>query len=346
TSLTSVMVLLWCGKIKLSKPYLALATQTGSCWFSSRGALSHHHHHHSLISNGITKTITRPKQHLTWHTWTQNPILGQHRIIIGHDVFIEKFDGLAKLYDRPEALEIANNGYGDEAISFFTRFKREGNKLDGEIFKEIFSAYALTGDVKKGLIQFEAMQKDYGIKPSMEHYNNVTKMLATSGHLDEALSFIEKMPVEPSVDVCAELVEKLDDTRLDKVSSAGLVANNKRYRYFTSRNGYDLRDARESAVTNARNGLCSTREWRNERVEKENKQEWTFGYKEEVAVVKKLLDSRPRSSVTVISNFRICQDSHDALKLMSEITGRQLIKRDSKKFHQFGKGICSCKLVS
>ncbi|CAN6937597.1 unnamed protein product [Brassica oleracea] len=325
------MVLLWCGKIKLSKPYLALATQTGSCWFSSRGALSHHHHHHSLISNGITKTITRPKQHLTWHTWTQNPILGQHRIIIGHDVFIEKFDGfcthgnlreaigvldflqnngytidlitllrLAKLYDRPEALEIAkcvherivslsppsdvssrnaiiemysrccgsvvymfhemfekntetwcvmmrclvSNGYGDEAISFFTRFKREGNKLDGEIFKEIFSAYALTGDVKKGLIQFEAMQKDYGIKPSMEHYNNVTKMLATSGHLDEALSFIEKMPVEPSVDVwetlmnfsrvhgdvelgdrCAELVEKLDDTRLDKVSSAGLVAN-------------------------------------------------------------------------------------------------------------------------
>uniref|UniRef100_A0A0D3CYI9 DYW domain-containing protein n=1 Tax=Brassica oleracea var. oleracea TaxID=109376 RepID=A0A0D3CYI9_BRAOL len=86
----------------------------------------------------------------------------------------------------------------------------------------------------------------------------------------------------------------------------------------------------------------STREWRNERVEKENKEAWTFGYKEEVAVVKKLVDSRPRSSVTVISNFRICQDCHDALKLMSEITGRQLIKRDSKKFHIFGKGICSC----
>ncbi|CAG7903967.1 unnamed protein product [Brassica rapa] len=86
----------------------------------------------------------------------------------------------------------------------------------------------------------------------------------------------------------------------------------------------------------------STREWRNERVEKENKQEWTFGYKEEVAVVRKLIDSRPRSSVTVLSNFRICPNCHDALKLMSEITGRQLIKRDSKKFHIFGKGLCSC----
>lgn len=106
TSLTSVMVLLWCGKIKLSKPYLALATQTGSCWFSSRGALSHHHHHHSLISNGITKTITRPKQHLTWHTWTQNPILGQHRIIIGHDVFIEKFDGFCTHGNLREAIGV------------------------------------------------------------------------------------------------------------------------------------------------------------------------------------------------------------------------------------------------
>uniref|UniRef100_A0A0D3CYJ0 Pentacotripeptide-repeat region of PRORP domain-containing protein n=1 Tax=Brassica oleracea var. oleracea TaxID=109376 RepID=A0A0D3CYJ0_BRAOL len=124
----------------------------------------------------------------------------------------------------------------DEAISFFTRFKQEGNKPDGEVFKEVFSAYALTGDVKKGLVQFEAMQKSYGIKPSMEHYNSVTKMLATSCHLDEALSFVEKMPMEPSVDLwetlmnfsrahgdvelgdrCAELVEKLDATRLDKV---------------------------------------------------------------------------------------------------------------------------------
>lgn len=271
------MVLLWCGILRLSKPYLALATHTGSRWFISRGSLSHHHHH-SLISNGITKTITRPKQYLTWHTWTQNPILGQHRtissIIIGHDVFIEKFDGfcnhgnlreaigvldflqnngyaidmirllrLAKLCDRPEALEepkfvherivslsppsdvssrngiiemyyrcgyvlyavtvfhdmsemntetwcvmmrcLVSNGYGDQAIGFFNLFKREGNKPDGEIFNEVFSAYAFTGDTKKGLLQFEAMQKDYGIKPTMEHYHIVTKMLATSGHLDE-----------------------------------------------------------------------------------------------------------------------------------------------------------------
>ncbi|CAH8360596.1 unnamed protein product [Eruca vesicaria subsp. sativa] len=81
---------------------------------------------------------------------------------------------------------------------------------------------------------------------------------------------------------------------------------------------------------------------RNERVEKENKEEWIFGYKEEVAVVMKLINSKPRSPVTVISNFRICPDCHNALKFMSEITGRELIKRDRKRYHHFNKGICGC----
>ncbi|KAL0701055.1 hypothetical protein Bca4012_057177 [Brassica carinata] len=444
------MVLLWCGKLKLSKPYLALATQTGSHWFSSRGSLSHHHHnHHSLISNGIRKIFTRLEHHVTWHTWTQNPVVGgPHRTvssITGQDVTIETFDGfcnngnlreaievldhlqnhghaidlirllrLAKLCDRPEVLEEAkfvherivslasdpsdvssrnaiiemysrcgsvvyavklfhemsvkntetwcvmmrcfvSNGYGEQAIGFFTRFKQQGNKPDGEIFKE-------------GSLQFEAMQKDYGIKPSMEHYNSVTKMLAISGHLDEALSFIEKMPVEPSVDVwetlmnlsrvhgavelgdrCAELVEKLDATRLDKASSAGLVAN-VNYKYNRTKHTsdpemdmiYEMLKSLQLQMLEM-GYVPSTREWRNERVVKENREEWTFGYKEEVAVVKKLLDSRPRSPVTVISNFRICQDCHDALKFMSVITGRQLTKRDSKRFHHISKGICSCK---
>lgn len=242
---------------------------------------------------------------------------------------------------------LVSNGYGEQAIGFFTRFKQEGNKPDGQIFEQVFSAYALTGDVKKGSLQFEAMQREYGIKPSMEHYNSVTKMLAASGHLDEALSFTDKMPVEPSVyvwetlmnlarvhgdvelgDRCAELVEKLDATRLDKASSAGLVTN-VNYKYNrTKHTSYPEMDMIYETLKSLQLQMLemgyvpSTREWRNERVEKENREEWTFGYKEEVAVVKKLLDSRPRSPVTVISNFRICQDCHDALKLMS------VIKRD------------------
>lgn len=269
-----------------------------------------------------------------------------------------------------------NNGYGEKAIDLFTRFKEEGNKPNGEIFKEVFSACTLIEDVREGLLQFEAMQRDYGIVPSMEHYHIFTKMLATSALLDEAMSFVEKMPMEPSVDVwetlmnlsrvhgdlelgdrCAELVEKLDATRLDKVSSASLVATKEEpnyrskpcYMFKTKENShpemdtiYDTLKIVQSQMLEMGYDLDTLQlASRHEAVEKENK-ERIFGYREEVAVVKGLLNSKPRSSVTVLTNMRICQDCHNALKLISVITGRVLIKRDAKRYHFFENGVCSC----
>ncbi|RVX19519.1 Pentatricopeptide repeat-containing protein [Vitis vinifera] len=98
------------------------------------------------------------------------------------------------------------------------------------------------GDVIEGMLHFNSMSKDYGIVPSMKHYASMVDMLGNSGYLDEALEFVEKMPLEPSVDVwetlmnicrvqgnmeigdrCAELVEHLEPSRLTEQSKAGLV---------------------------------------------------------------------------------------------------------------------------
>lgn len=123
----------------------------------------------------------------------------------------------------------------------FSRFKEEGNRADGEIFKEIFFACSVLGDINEGLLHFESMIKDYGIIPSMEHYVSIVKMLAEPGCLDEALAFVKSM--EPNVDLwetlmnlsrvhgdlelshrCQDMVEQLDASRLNKESKAGLAA--------------------------------------------------------------------------------------------------------------------------
>lgn len=110
------------------------------------------------------------------------------------------------------------------------------------MFFGVFFACSVIGDITEGLLHFESMSKDYGIVPSMKHYVSVVEMLGSTGYLDEALEFIEKMPVEPSVDVwetlmnlcrihgqtelgdrCADLVEQLDPSRLDEQSKAGLI---------------------------------------------------------------------------------------------------------------------------
>ncbi|CAH8391461.1 unnamed protein product [Eruca vesicaria subsp. sativa] len=137
---------------------------------------------------------------------------------------------------------LAKNGLGEDAIDMFTRFKNEGNKPDGRLFRGVFYACGLLGDVDEGLLHFRSMFKDYGIIPTMEDYVSIVEMFALPGLLDEALAFVERIPGEPSVDVwetlmnlsrvhgdlelgnrCAEIVDELDPTRLDQQSRDGYL---------------------------------------------------------------------------------------------------------------------------
>ena len=46
--------------------------------------------------------------------------------------------------------------------------------------------------------------------------------------------------------------------------------------------------------------------------------------------------------VKILQNLRCCVDCHVAMKLISKIEERKIILRDSKRFHSFENGICSC----
>lgn len=140
---------------------------------------------------------------------------------------------------------LAKNGLGEDAVDIFSQFKQAGLKPDDQIFIGVFSACSALGDIVEGMLHFESMSKDYGIVPSMKHYVSIVDMLGSTGYLDEALEFIEKMPMEPDIDVweklmnlcrihgnlelgdrCAEIVEQLDPSRLNEKSKAGLVPVN------------------------------------------------------------------------------------------------------------------------
>ncbi|KAH6799487.1 Tetratricopeptide repeat superfamily protein [Perilla frutescens var. frutescens] len=48
---------------------------------------------------------------------------------------------------------------------------------------------------------------DYGIVHAMKHYVSIVDRLGHAGCLDEALEFIQKMPVEPSVEIWETLMK-------------------------------------------------------------------------------------------------------------------------------------------
>lgn len=285
--------------------------------------------------------------------------------------------------------QLAKNGFAEDSIDLFTQFKNLGLKPDGQMFIGIFAACSMVGDIDEGMLHFESMSKDYGIVPSMAHFVSVVDMIASIGHLDEAFEFIEKMPMEPSVDVwetlmnlcrvhgntelgdrCAELVEKLDPSRLNEQSKAGLLPVKAsdlikdKEKKFASKNLLEVRsrvhEYRAGDTSHPENdkiyallrgmksqmkeaGYIPETKFVLHDIDQEGKEEALLAHSERLAVAYGLLSSSARSPIRVIKNLRVCGDCHTALKIISKLVGRELIIRDAKRFHHFKDGLCSCR---
>lgn len=66
-------------------------------------------------------------------------------------------------------------------------------------------------------------------------------------------------------------------------------------------------------------------------------------HSERLAIAFALISTPGGSPILVMKNLRACTDCHAAIKLISRIEKREIIVRDSSRFHHFKDGICSCK---
>ncbi|KAM6592504.1 hypothetical protein CsatA_000207 [Cannabis sativa] len=283
---------------------------------------------------------------------------------------------------------LAKNGSGWDAIDMFTEFKQAGRKPDGQMFIGVFHACSVVGDIDEGMLHFESMSKEFGIVPTMDHYVSIVDMLGSAGHLDEALEFIEKMPLQPSVDIwealmnlcrvhghtelgdrCAELVEQLEPSRLDKESKAGLIpvkssdfakekekkkdpslleVRSRVHEYRAGDTSHPENDKIYAKLRGLREqmkeaGYIPETRFVLHDIDQESKEDALLAHSERLAVAYGLLSSSARSPIRVIKNLRVCGDCHNALKIISKIVGRELIMRDAKRFHHFKDGVCSCR---
>lgn len=65
-------------------------------------------------------------------------------------------------------------------------------------------------------------------------------------------------------------------------------------------------------------------------------------HSEKLAIVFGLMSTVPGTTIQIIKNLRVCSDCHTAIKLISKVVEREVVVRDSKRFHHFKDGLCSC----
>lgn len=73
------------------------------------------------------------------------------------------------------------------------------------------------------------------------------------------------------------------------------------------------------------------------------KKEYLIHHSEKLALAFALMHTSPMKPIRIFKNLRICYDCHNFMKLVSNITTREIVVRDVNRFHHFKGGSCSCK---
>ncbi|CAN6202271.1 unnamed protein product [Urochloa humidicola] len=92
---------------------------------------------------------------------------------------------------------------GDSAgsIDLFNEMLKDGVHPNDVAFTSILSTCSHTGMVTAGKKYFHSMAQHFNITPSMKHYACMVDVLARAGNLEQALEFIDKMPMQADVSV-------------------------------------------------------------------------------------------------------------------------------------------------
>ncbi|KAL6289230.1 hypothetical protein ACE6H2_006740 [Prunus campanulata] len=66
-------------------------------------------------------------------------------------------------------------------------------------------------------------------------------------------------------------------------------------------------------------------------------------HSEKLALTLGLMCLPSNASIRIMKNLRICGDCHSFMKIASSCTGKEIIVRDTNRFHHFKNGCCSCR---
>ncbi|KAM1269358.1 hypothetical protein PS1_001519 [Malus domestica] len=92
----------------------------------------------------------------------------------------------------------AQHGLVEDALELLKRMVQMGVKANDVTLLCVLFACSHRGMVKEGLNHFHQMEKSYGVVSKMEHYACIVDLLGRAGRLNDAMEFIERMPIEPN----------------------------------------------------------------------------------------------------------------------------------------------------
>ncbi|KAJ4952726.1 hypothetical protein NE237_029558 [Protea cynaroides] len=293
----------------------------------------------------------------------------------------------------------AYHGAASESLRLFQMMQSRGIKPNAVTFISVFTACSHSGLVSEARLYLDLMSSEYGVEPTIDHYDCMVEIYSRAGHLEEAFDLIKTMPFEPDAmswksllggcwthrnvkfgEIAAENLLRLDpndtagyilmfnlysssgkweeaahvrklmaDRGLKKdVGCSWISVNGKVHRFIVGDRHHPQSEeiylklqelnrlvnkyesTQQIDCDDALPGLLKER------------QEQLLEHSERLAIAFGLISTPSTVPILVFKNLRACNDCHDFAKLLSNITGREIIVRDSSRFHHLKSGDCSC----
>ncbi|XP_011623525.1 pentatricopeptide repeat-containing protein At5g13270, chloroplastic [Amborella trichopoda] len=292
----------------------------------------------------------------------------------------------------------AYHGHASKALQLFERMKLLGVRPNTITFVGLLTACSHAGFVSKAWNYLDSMRKDYGVKPTIDHYDCMVDVYCRAGLLDDAFHLIKEMPFEPEAMTWRILLGGCSahgNVRLGKIAGAGLlelepddnaayvllfnlhasaglweeaakirkmmsergvrkelgcswvVIKDKVHRFIVGDRHHPLTQKiysklEELKIALGKSGyICQKTHKIQDLKEERNNQ--LLDHSEKLAIAYGLVSTPNNAPIYVFKNIRVCSDCHIFIKLTSCFVGREIVIRDSSRFHHFKGGQCSCK---
>ncbi|KAM7254486.1 hypothetical protein ACFE04_003931 [Oxalis oulophora] len=186
---------------------------------------------------------------------------------------------------------------------------------------------------------FKSMVKDHRVQPEAMHFACMIELLGRENLLSEAFELLCTAPVEPTVATWAALLTACRPTQHLKLAK---LAAEELYALGPEKLKKIYQKLNELMEEVSRVGHADGKVTFLPDVD-ENEQRIQKYHSERLAIAFGLIHSTDRRiPLRIMQDHRICEDCHNAVRLMAVLTGRKIVVKDVGRFHHFENGKCSC----
>lgn len=140
----------------------------------------------------------------------------------------------------------------------------------------------------------------------------------------------------------------MDERKVKKEAGCSWIqVKNKVHSFIASDRNHPLSELiyaklEETIIRLKKEGYCPNLDFVLQDMEEEHKETILAQHSEKLAIAFGLLTTPKGTPLQIAKNLRVCGDCHTVIKMISAIEEREIVVRDSNRFHHFRNGSCTC----